>query len=365
MVPQWRSRGKFIDLVVTDRAGRRLAIEADGEQHHETVDGKLIPEDVYRQELLEEVGWVFHRVRFTEFTRDPERHVDDIRRVLGARPANEQLAAEAWGEDAISLYELEQLVAPSEVETVDTTPSAPAGPLAVLEAPITEQEGAALSDEDLQRLQADARPEPQPGDQQAFPLGTAGAADDALDQVDDDEAPLVRDVEAGVADEEDFAEYSEPEPLELNPGAYDGTHLHDVPLALLPQQIAMVVAERGAVDDEQIADAYAARFGIDVPRNRRRLLTSFAWSAGGRKFIRKDGDRWIPATVAPHPIEHLGSWTLTQVEQLVRELVDGGVHEDDLFEQVLAIVWTSEHRVPRPVTKAVGAAIYAVVGKRV
>jgi hypothetical protein len=101
-----------------------------------------------------------------------------------------------------------------------------------------------------------------------------------------------------------------------------------------------------------------------VVNRRRRLLTSFAWSAAGRKFIQKDGDRWISSTVAPHAIEHLGSWTFTQVEQLVRELVAGGVHEDELFEEVLSIVWDSDHRVPRPVTKAVGAAIYAVVGKR-
>jgi very-short-patch-repair endonuclease len=357
VVPQWRSRGKFIDLVITDRAGRRLAIEADGEQHHETVDGELIPEDVYRQELLEEVGWVFHRVRFTDFSRDPDRHTDDILRALAARPANPQLAAEVWGEDATSLDELERAVATDDVQPVDLGVSG--GSVAMLQERSADTDEATLTDEDLERLQDAARSELD--DQEALPLAD-GSTDDPADAY---QATAEPEADAAADDgDEALVEYTEPEALDLDPEAYDGAHLHDVPLALLPQQIAIVVAERGAVEDEQVADAYAEHFGIEVPRNRRRLLTSFAWSAGGRRFIEKDGERWIPAAVAPHPIEHLGSWTLTQLEHLVRELVDDGVHEDDLFEQVLAIVWTSEHRVPRPVTKAVGSAIYAAVGKR-
>jgi len=56
---QWPSRGKQIDLVVTDRQGRRLAVEADGGQHHRTSTGDFIPEDLERQALLEEAGWSF------------------------------------------------------------------------------------------------------------------------------------------------------------------------------------------------------------------------------------------------------------------------------------------------------------------
>jgi hypothetical protein len=36
--------------VITDSDGRRLAIEADGEQHHETSGGELIPEDIERRQ---------------------------------------------------------------------------------------------------------------------------------------------------------------------------------------------------------------------------------------------------------------------------------------------------------------------------
>jgi hypothetical protein len=306
-------------------------------------------------------------VRFTEFARDPDRHIDDIRRTLAVQPANEQLAAEVWGDEAISLDELEDLVAPGEAETVNPAASPPSTSVAVLE------EALALTDPDFERLQHAGSAEPRIGGQETLPFDANDESDDALRFVDVDRgrggradtwAAGADDARAERGDEATLPASSQPEALELNPDAYAGAHLHEVPLALLPQQIAMVVAERGAVDDDEIADAYAERFGIEVPRNRRRLLTSFAWSAGGRKFIKKDGDRWIPSTVAPHPIEHIGSWTLTQIEQLVRELLENGAHEDDLFERVLGIVWTSDHRVPRPVTKAVGSAIYSVVGRR-
>jgi hypothetical protein len=37
---------------------------------------------------------------------------------------------------------------------------------------------------------------------------------------------------------------------------------------------------------------------------------------------------------------------------------------DDLFEQMIEIIWESDSRVPKPITKAVGSAIYRVVGHR-
>ena len=371
VVPQWRSRGKFIDLVITDRSGRRLAVEADGEQHHDTVDGELIPEDKYRQQLLEEVGWVFHRVRHSDFSRDPDGNTEDIRRHLAAQPVNGQLASEVWGEQALSLSELEELIAPT-----DTIPSRPpdldshdATVVVSNEEPSSSDalEPASLTDGDLAHLQLGA---PNP------PVSDFGASDvravdqpvvEALDRASEREKPGVlptAGLEGLASKDSGVVLYSEPDPLPLEPSAYDHAHLHDVPLALLPQQIAMVVIERGGADDAEIPDVYAERFGVEVPRNRRRLLSSFAWSAGGRKFIERAGDTWAPGTHAPAPIEHLGSWTIAQIEELVRELIAGGVHEDDLFEQVLEIVWDSNQRAPRPIAKAVGSALYAVLGKR-
>ncbi len=349
VVPQWRSRGKFIDLVITDRAGRRLAIEADGEQHHETIEGELIPEDVYRQELLEEVGWVFHRVRHSEFARDPDRHIDEILQRLAAQLANERLASEVWGGDAVSLDELEGLIGGGEAQDLEKLGGAAHEQVAVLvdepQAGSGEEELKEL-DDNLAELGVDASVQPTPAAHQL-------------------ELP---DLDAPTADSDDAedvrVEYHKPGPLELDPNGYGGEDLDDVPLALLPQQIALVVTARGGLDEGHLPGALANHFSIEVPRNRHRLLTSFAWSANGRGFIAKDGDRWLPGTAAAHPIEHLGSWTMTQIEDLVRELHEGGIADDDLFEEVLGIVWDSDHRVPKPVTKAVGSAIYTVRGRR-
>jgi hypothetical protein len=111
---------------------------------------------------------------------------------------------------------------------------------------------------------------------------------------------------------------------------YEGAHIHDVPLALLPQQIAIVVRDRGALTEDALPDALAERFGVEVPPSRRRLLASFAWSAGGRKYIEHNGGQWLPGIDPPQPIDHLGSWTMNQIENLVRELVAAGTHPDDL-----------------------------------
>src|SRR5487761_1732580 len=100
-VPQWPSRGKSIDLVITDHAGRRLAVEADGEQHHETAGGALIPEDIERQRLLEAAGWVFHRVPHRVFRAQPEKEIELLLIHLREQPANTDLAARIRG-DAIA-----------------------------------------------------------------------------------------------------------------------------------------------------------------------------------------------------------------------------------------------------------------------
>jgi hypothetical protein len=41
----------------------------------------------------------------------------------------------------------------------------------------------------------------------------------------------------------------------------------------------------------------------------------------------------------------------------------GGV-ADDLFETVVRGIWDSDERGPKPITEAVGAAIYSVRGRR-
>lgn len=98
VVPQWPSRGKRIDLVITDREGRRLALEADGDHYHVTDEGSLIPEDINRQELLEAAGWVFHRVRHSDFASDADAQVSTVFEVLAAQAPNPALAKKVWAE---------------------------------------------------------------------------------------------------------------------------------------------------------------------------------------------------------------------------------------------------------------------------
>jgi very-short-patch-repair endonuclease/GNAT superfamily N-acetyltransferase len=349
VVPQWPSRGKFIDLVITDRAGRRLAIEADGEQHHLTVDGELIPEDVHRQKLLEEVGWVFHRVRHSDFRRDPDGQVEAILRHLAEQPVNERLAAETWAESA-DLDELDDIVAH------DVT-SPPAGQLlsdkvGSLAAPFSES-GSAVSGSQEVLIG--------PGGVQQQQLALSGDVDEYLSA---DEGSLEREP----TDRESTSALPavvEPTREEIDPYGYRGAHLDDVPLAIWPMQIALAVQERGPLVASEIPAAYAEVFGVEVPRSRHRLLTSFAWSAGGRNFIRwDDEDRWIPGDTEPQAMNHLAPWTMNQITQVVRALLDQGVDIDDLFKRTISIVWPSGHRVPRPIARAVGSCVYAVAGRR-
>jgi REase_MTES_1575 len=114
-VPQWPSRGKFIDLVVTDGDGRRLAIEADGEQHHEMQGGALIPEDIERQALLEEAGWVFHRIRHSDFKANPEGEIERLVAHLREQPADADLAARMRGEEVLSLLDALHSQPPTEL----------------------------------------------------------------------------------------------------------------------------------------------------------------------------------------------------------------------------------------------------------
>ncbi len=75
VTPQWQVGAYRIDLVVEGN-GKRLAIECDGDPYHTFDMDKLsskLSEDMERQAILERLGWIFTRVRATEFFRDAER----------------------------------------------------------------------------------------------------------------------------------------------------------------------------------------------------------------------------------------------------------------------------------------------------
>src|SRR5580704_14481737 len=56
-------------------ARRRVAIECDGDRYHPL---EKIPEDMERQSVLERMGWIFTRIRCTEFLRNPDRAMKQV-----------------------------------------------------------------------------------------------------------------------------------------------------------------------------------------------------------------------------------------------------------------------------------------------
>jgi very-short-patch-repair endonuclease len=74
VAPQWRVGAFRIDLVVEGN-GHRLAIECDGDRYHPL---EKLPEDLDRQSVLERMGWIFTRVRGTEFFRNPDRAMKPV-----------------------------------------------------------------------------------------------------------------------------------------------------------------------------------------------------------------------------------------------------------------------------------------------
>jgi very-short-patch-repair endonuclease len=69
VTPQWPVGAYRIDFVV-EGAGRRLAVECDGDRWHPI---EKLEEDMARQAILERLGWRFVRIRGSQFFRDPEQ----------------------------------------------------------------------------------------------------------------------------------------------------------------------------------------------------------------------------------------------------------------------------------------------------
>lgn len=69
VTPQWPVGAYRIDLVV-EGAGKRLAVECDGDRWHPI---EKLEEDMARQAILERLGWRFVRIRGSQFFRDPDK----------------------------------------------------------------------------------------------------------------------------------------------------------------------------------------------------------------------------------------------------------------------------------------------------
>jgi very-short-patch-repair endonuclease len=70
----WRIGTFRIDLVV-EGGGKRLAIECDGDRYYPL---EKLPEDMDRQSVLQRMGWIFARIRCSEFLRDPARAMKPV-----------------------------------------------------------------------------------------------------------------------------------------------------------------------------------------------------------------------------------------------------------------------------------------------
>ena len=74
VTPHWKIGTFRIDLVV-EGGGKRLAIECDGDRYYPL---EKISEDMDRQAVLERMGWMFSRIRGSEFLRNPARAMKPV-----------------------------------------------------------------------------------------------------------------------------------------------------------------------------------------------------------------------------------------------------------------------------------------------
>jgi very-short-patch-repair endonuclease len=74
VTPHWKIGTFRIDLVV-EGEGKRLAIECDGDRYQPL---EKLSEDMDRQSVLERMGWIFTRIRSSEFLRNPARAMKPI-----------------------------------------------------------------------------------------------------------------------------------------------------------------------------------------------------------------------------------------------------------------------------------------------
>jgi len=92
----WKIGTFRIDLVV-EGEGKRLAIECDGDRYYPL---EKLPEDMDRQSVLERMGWIFTRIRGSEFLRNPARAMKPVfekLEMLEIPPAGDSVDAEPAG----------------------------------------------------------------------------------------------------------------------------------------------------------------------------------------------------------------------------------------------------------------------------
>ncbi|WP_445147373.1 AAA domain-containing protein [Dyella sp. Tek66A03] len=104
---QWQVGYYRIDMVV-EGAGRRLAIECDGDRYHPM---EKLADDMERQAILERLGWQFIRIRGSAFYRNPELAMRPIFDRLGELEIPpEANPDESTASDMTLIHELDNLI---------------------------------------------------------------------------------------------------------------------------------------------------------------------------------------------------------------------------------------------------------------
>ena len=85
-IPQVGAKGYFIDIGVKHPAypdGFILGVECDGASYHSTKSAR--DRDRLRQEVLEGLGWHFHRIWSTDWFNDPQREIERLKIAITER----------------------------------------------------------------------------------------------------------------------------------------------------------------------------------------------------------------------------------------------------------------------------------------
>jgi very-short-patch-repair endonuclease/DNA polymerase III delta prime subunit len=88
---QFPVAGYRIDLVVRDKAGRRMGVECDGAFHYDEY-GQLREEDYEREEILERAGWAIHRIPARRYYMNPAAEIDLAVQALRDQPTDEEVS---------------------------------------------------------------------------------------------------------------------------------------------------------------------------------------------------------------------------------------------------------------------------------
>ncbi|MEW6009621.1 MAG: AAA domain-containing protein, partial [Candidatus Omnitrophota bacterium] len=124
--------GFFIDFVVIDKEGRRIAIECDGEFHYDEY-GELREEDHQRQDIIERNGWFVYRISSRKFYTNPQKVIDKLIEDLQKQLPDEEISvaevspisvAEVSPESFAAQTILQEIIAEIEPSSEPTSPIA-------------------------------------------------------------------------------------------------------------------------------------------------------------------------------------------------------------------------------------------------